>query len=89
MNWKNRILNKVTLISLIGVVIYFIFKLECLIGLHPDAEQYRNLYDLFACAISGLAILGIIVDPNTPGVSDGGSHEDKKSEQQINDKSEK
>ena len=78
MNWKNRILNKVTLISLIGVVIYFIFKLECLLGIHPDAEQYRNLYDLLACFISGLAIVGIITDPNTKGIRDGEPHEEDK-----------
>lgn len=76
MNWKNRVLNKTTLLSLIGVITYLIFKISTLLGFNPDAQQYRDMYDIFACVILLLAILGIITDPNTPGITDGGSHED-------------
>lgn len=76
MNWKNRICNKTTLITLIGVVILFIFKLCQLIGLSPDATQFENVYTLFECIIIGAAAVGIITDPNTPGVFDGGKHEE-------------
>ena len=78
MNWKNRILNKTTLLSLIGVVIYFIYTLLKILGFVPDAQQFRDMYDCLACIIMFSAILGIITDPNTPGITDGGSHEEHK-----------
>lgn len=77
MNWKNRILNKTTLLSLIGVSIYFAYKLFSLLGFCPDAQQFKDMYDLLACIILGLAILGIITDPNSPGITDGGEHREK------------
>lgn len=68
-NWKLRFQNKTTLISLIVIVISFIYKLLDLIGVIPPFQQ-NQIVDVVTMLIDILCALGIVVDPTTTGIQD-------------------
>ncbi len=69
MNWKLRFQNKTTLISLLGVVLSFIYTLLGTIGVVPSIGQ-DTLQNLCLALVEILAALGIVVDPTTQGIAD-------------------
>ena len=68
-NWLNRLKNKATLSSLIGIVVLACFQIAQLFGLQLTVSQEQVL-GIAEFLLTLLASLGIIVDPNTAGVSD-------------------
>lgn len=68
-NWKARFKNKVFLITFITLAISFVYQLLGLFGIVPSVSEI-DLVNVITTAINGLAALGIIVDPTTPGASD-------------------
>lgn len=68
-NWKLRLQNKVTLLSLIGIVIVAIYELAQILGLDIPIDQ-KVLLDFAQNIVLILAGLGIIVDPTTDGIND-------------------
>lgn len=68
-NWKLRLQNKTTLITLITTVVTFIYSILSLFGVTPDIAQDQVL-NLAVMVVSMLASLGIVVDPTTSGISD-------------------
>lgn len=68
-NWKLRLKNKTTLISLIGVVLSFIYTLLGSLGIVPAISQ-DNITTLILGVVEALAAVGIIVDPTTTGIED-------------------
>lgn len=73
-NWKNRLRNPATLLSLIGLVIYLAYKIAFIFGYDPDAAQYQAIYDIFAGILFGI---GIITNPNTRGIKDGKPYDEE------------
>ncbi len=67
--WKLRIKNNTTLISLIGVVLSFIYTLLGSLGIVPAISQ-DNITTLILGVVEALAAVGIIVDPTTTGIED-------------------
>jgi len=69
-DWKTRFNNKTVLISLSVAILAFVYQLLALFGIVPPVTQ-EQLLDVVTLALNVLVILGIITDPNTPGITDG------------------
>lgn len=89
MNWKLRLKNKTTLISLITLVISLVYKVLDLCGVIPPfpAEKLVEIGSIF---IDVLCLLGIVVDPTTHGIRDSAqamTYEEPKKEGEHHDDS--
>lgn len=70
-NWKVRAKNKVFWLSLIPAALLLISQVLSLFGITFDYSQLaEQLKDIVTTAFVILALLGIVVDPTTDGVSD-------------------
>ena len=68
-NWKLRLKNKATLISLIGVTLSFVYTLLGTIGIVPSVTE-DSLHTICLTLVEVLAAVGIVVDPTTQGIED-------------------
>lgn len=68
-NWKLRLQNKTTLVTMILSIISFIYLVLDAFGVVPRFEQ-DTIVKIALGLIDLLALLGIIVDPTTQGVAD-------------------
>lgn len=68
-NWKLRLKNKTTLISLIGVVLSFFYTLLGSLDIVPAISQ-DNITTIILGVVEALAAVGIVVDPTTTGIED-------------------
>lgn len=68
-NWKLRLKNKTTLISLIGVVLSFVYTLLGSLGIVPAISQ-DSITTVILGIVEALAAVGIIIDPTTTGIED-------------------
>lgn len=68
-NWKLRLQNKTTLVSLIGLVISFGYTVCALLGITPSVDE-SELTNLVMMGLDILCLVGIVVDPTTSGISD-------------------
>ena len=68
-NWKLRLKNKVTLLTLSITVISFVYQILSLLGIVPAIAE-ETVIQLVTMIINILAMLGIIVDPTTAGLGD-------------------
>ena len=68
-NWKLRIQNVTTLISLIACLVSLIYTILGLFGIVPPVSQ-ELWVQLFSLILEILVALGVIVDPTTKGITD-------------------
>ncbi len=68
-NWKLRLKNKTTLISLVTLVVSFIYQTLAIFEVIPPIGQEQVL-QVLNVVITLLAALGVVVDPTTAGVAD-------------------
>ena len=68
-NWKLRLKNKATLISLITVIVTFVYSILGIFNIVPPLGQ-SEVQQLLVMIVELLVGLGIVVDPTTSGVSD-------------------
>lgn len=68
-NWMLRLKNKATLVSLIAIVITFVYQICGIFGIVPTVSQgaVENFCEL---VVKLLLLLGIVVDPTTAGIND-------------------
>lgn len=82
-NWKLRLKNKVTLTAIVLSVISLIYQVLGLLGIVPAISQ-DAVTQAAGTVINVLALMGIITDPTTEGLSDSkqamGYQEPKKEE---------
>lgn len=70
-NWKVRIQNKSFWLSLIPAVLLLIQVVAAVFGYQMDLGDLGNrLLAVVNALFAVLAILGVVTDPTTPGVSD-------------------
>lgn len=70
-NWKVRIQNKSFWLSLIPAVLLLIQVVAAVFGYQMDLGDLGNrLLAVVNAVFAVLAILGVVTDPTTPGVSD-------------------
>ena len=68
-NWKLRLQNKTTLVTMILSIISFVYLVLDAFHIVPRFEQ-DTIVKIALGLIDLLAILGIIVDPTTQGIQD-------------------
>ena len=68
-NFKLRLQNKTTLVTMILAIISFVYMVLDAFGIVPKFEQ-DLIVKLVLGLIDLLALFGIIIDPTTAGVSD-------------------
>ena len=68
-NWKLRLQNKATLWSLISLIVSIVYRVLNACGVIPVIGQ-SLVMEIAANMLTVLALLGIIVDPTTTGISD-------------------
>lgn len=61
--------NKTFLISSAVLIISFIYGLLSLLGVAPRVSE-KQVTDLIYMAVNTLAMLGVVIDPTTEGLSD-------------------
>lgn len=70
-NWKVRFSNKAWVISFVSAIIVLIQVVSAAFGYTLDlGETLNRLKDVINAAFVVLALLGIVTDPTTAGVSD-------------------
>ncbi len=72
MNLKNRFKNKTFWIALIPATLLFLQSIFSAFGISFDLENLQSqLIAVIESFFIILAILGIVIDPTTPGILDG------------------
>lgn len=69
MNWKLRVKNKTTLISLVSLIVAIVYQTLHMLGIVPTIDE-QDALDWICRIIDLLALLGIVVDPTTEGIGD-------------------
>lgn len=70
-NWKVRIKNKTFWVAIIPAVLLLVQVVAAVFGITIDLGEMGNkLLDVVNAAFGVLAILGIVTDPTTQGISD-------------------
>lgn len=69
LNWKLRLQNKTTLLSLVGCVVAFVYQLAGILGYTIPTNQ-DEVVQMLGLFISMLVAVGVIVDPTTKGIGD-------------------
>lgn len=74
-NWKVRFRNKAFLITFIPVVVAFVYQVLGMFDVVPTVTK-DVVIQYFTLMINGLAMLGIVTDPTSKGICDGGECEE-------------
>lgn len=69
LNWKLRLQNKTTLVTLITLFITFIYQVLAMFGVVPKVSQ-DEIISTIGLLVNILVVLGVVVDPTTNGISD-------------------
>lgn len=68
-NWKLRLKNKTTLITLSIAVVALIYQVLAIAGVTPSISE-SEVKELISTIVNALCVMGIIVDPTTQGIGD-------------------
>jgi len=68
-NWKQRFRNKTWLLTFIAAVAALIYQALKVFGIAPSVAQ-EQLIELATMLVGILTLLGVVVDPTTPGTKD-------------------
>lgn len=74
MKWKQRLKNRTFVISFVTAVLALIYEILALAGVTPKIGQ-DDAATIAVMIVNILSVLGIVVDPTTPGISDGDKKE--------------
>ena len=68
-NWKLRLKNKATLLAIVTAVIALIYQILGILDVVPAVSE-SEVTQAVGLVINILAMIGIVTDPTTQGVSD-------------------
>lgn len=68
-NWKLRFKNKTTLISLITLIIGFVYQILSMFEVTPSISE-NDVTNIILMIVNILVAFGVVVDPTTAGVND-------------------
>lgn len=68
-NWKLRGQNKVTLASIMALVVAFVYQVLGMFGVVPKVAE-SDIVNLLTMLIDILVAIGVITDPTTKGLND-------------------
>ncbi len=69
MNWKLRLKNKTTLITLAATIISLVYQVLGVCEIVPKISE-DSIISAVSMIINALVVLGIVVDPTTRGIAD-------------------
>lgn len=68
-NFKARFKNKAFIISAVTLLVSLVYKLLALAEFVPPVSE-NEVLELLSLCVNMLALMGVVVDPTTQGVSD-------------------
>lgn len=68
-NWKLRGQNKVTLVSIMALVVAFAYQVFGMFGVVPKVAE-SDIVNLLTMLIDILVAIGVVTDPTTKGLND-------------------
>lgn len=68
-NWKVRLRNPVFWLTVIPSAVALVYSILSIFGVVPGISE-SVVIDALTTIVSGLATLGVLVDPTTAGISD-------------------
>lgn len=68
-NWKLRLQNKTTLVTLITLTITFIYQILSFFDIVPKVSQ-EEITNALLILVNIFVVLGVVVDPTTDGIGD-------------------
>ena len=68
-NFKVRMKNKAFVVGVATLLVSFVYKLLAAMEIVPAVSE-NEILELVGLAVNVLALVGVIVDPTTEGVSD-------------------
>lgn len=68
-NWKLRLKNKTSLVSLIACIVAFVYQILAIFDIVPSVTE-EVIMQFVSLLINILVTLGVIVDPTTSGIKD-------------------
>lgn len=68
-NWKLRLKNKATLLALLVTSVAFVYHILGMLDVVPSVSE-DDVISIIRMVVDLLAMLGIIVDPTTSGITD-------------------
>lgn len=68
-NWKIRLKNKTWLAGVLALIVSFLYDLLGMLGVTAPVEQ-GWVMNLIQTVLTMLAMLGVVIDPTTPGAGD-------------------
>ncbi|QIB68630.1 phage holin [Aminipila butyrica] len=68
-NWKLRLKNKTTLLSLLACLAAFIYQVLGILGITAPISE-EQVTQVFGLIVNLLGAIGIMVDPTTSGTGD-------------------
>ena len=68
-NWKLRGQNKVTLVSIMALVVAFVYQTLGMFGVVPKVAE-SDIVNLLTMLIDILVAIGVVTDPTTKGLND-------------------
>ena len=68
-NLKARLKNKAFLVSASALIISFVYHIPAIFDIVPSHAE-SEIVEIAGIAINLLAVLGVIIDPTTEGISD-------------------
>ncbi len=69
LNFLARLKNKTFLTTFVATIVAFVYQMCAILGIVPPVTQDETL-ELAGIIITFLAVVGIVVDPTTDGMSD-------------------
>ena len=70
-NWNVRLRNKKFVLAIISAIILLVQAVGKMFGLHLNLSNFSdNIVDVVNSIFGILAVLGVVVDPTTHGISD-------------------
>lgn len=68
-NWKARFKNKAFVLTFVPLFITFVYQVLGLFNIVPSVSG-EEIVNVITMGVNMLAMIGILTDPTTPGVSD-------------------
>lgn len=68
-NWKLRGQNKVTLVSIMALVVAFVYQVLGMFGVVPKVAE-SDIVNLLTMLVDILVAIGVVTDPTTKGLND-------------------
>jgi len=70
MDIKKKLKNKTFVVTMVAVLVGFVYQALSILEIVPKISE-SEIMNLSGLLINMLAMLGILVDPNTDGIKDG------------------